>query len=291
MRFNHLLAYRPLDRLEGLSDPERAELLREVLLGGPSENAWRSVCELFAMWPDSQARSSALESADRALTSWDDRLRSVDTASRALFDGSGLSSLAQIARTICIHRRADGGRAELLAVVRSKAAARLTRLSIVRSEIGQDAWQAMVESPHLSNLQHLHVTNTVMGAEVFREILVSARLTALRCLKLSEVAIDARGLRASVEAAPAVELHELELSRTVLEDEGAALLARAPWLRSVEQLTLRHDFIREPGMRALLASPYLRSGARLDLRDNEANEGSRPLLRQLAAARGLEVVW
>lgn len=291
MLFNRLLAYRSLDRLQGMSDSDRADLLREVLLAGPAENTWRSVYELFALWPEGEAKSAALDFADRELASWDDRLRAADTASRALFDGAGLSSLARIVRSISIHRRADAGRAELLAVVTSPQAAGLTQLNVVRSEIGRDAWQAMVESPHLRKLEHLHVTNTVMGADVLGEVFASSRLAALRCLKLSDVAVDAQGLRAAVRTDPAFELQAFELSRSVLEDEGVALLARAAWLRTVAELTLRHAFIAEPGMRALLACPNLRAGARIDLRGNQANEDEQAVLRRMAAERGVEVSW
>lgn len=291
MQFNRLLAYRPLDRLQGMSDAERADLLRELLRAEPGESTWRSVYELFALWPEGEAKSSALDGADRELASWDDGLRAADTASRALFDGSGLASLARIVRSISIHRRADGGGAELLAIVTSAHAASLTRLNIVRSEIGRGAWLALVESPHLRRLQHLQVANTVMGAEVLRAVFASPRLAALRGLKLSDIAVDATGLRAIVRADPAFELQVFELSRSVLEDEGAALLAAAPWLRAVGDLTLRHDFITEPGMRALLASPNLRPGARLDLRGNEAGAGTQAALRSIAAERGLGVVW
>lgn len=290
MLFNRLLAYRPLDRLERMTDTDRADLLREVLREGPSENTWRSVVELFAMWPDGEAKLDALAWADRALASWDDRLRAADTASTALFDGPRLSSLARIVRSISIHRRAEGGRSELLAVIGSGEAGRLARLDIVRSEIGSDAWEAMADSPHLTGLQHLHVTNTVMGAEVLRRILASPRLPALRCLKLSDVAIEPQGLHTAVEASPAFELRAFGLSRNVLGDEGAGLLARASWLRSVERLILRHDFIRAPGMRALLSSAHLRPGSWVDLRDNAASESERTSLRRMAGDRGLQVL-
>lgn len=291
MQFNRLLAYRPLDRLQGMSDVERAGLLRELLQGEPGENTWRSVYELFALWPEGEAKSSALDLADRALASWDDGLRVADTASRALFDGAGLSSLARIVRSISIHRRADGGAAELLALVTSAEAAGLTRLNIVRSEIGRNVWLAMADSPHLRRLEHLHVTNTVVAAEALGALFASPRLAALRELRLSDVAIDTQGLRAAVRSDPVFELQVFELSRSVLEDEGAALLATAPWLRTVGELTLRHDFITEPGMRALLASAQLRPGARIDLRGNEASAAAQAALQSIAAERGLGVVW
>ena len=64
MEYHSLLDYRPLDRLERMSDEDRVALLHEVLRGGPSENAWRAVFELFALWRHNDAKRRALESAD-----------------------------------------------------------------------------------------------------------------------------------------------------------------------------------------------------------------------------------
>ena len=289
MRFNRLLEYRPLDRLEGMTDGDRADLLREVLRGGPSESAWRAMYELFALWPDNEAKIASLEAADRDLASWDDRLRAADTSSTALFDGPRLASLARIVRSISIYRRGDGGRSELLAVAASEGAARLTRLEIVRSEIGRSGWRTMVESPYLGSLEHLHVTNTVMAGDVFRRLLES-KMPSLRCLKLTEVGIDAEYVREAPPPSPVFELRAIDFSRNVLGDEGARRLSRTPWLHFVEQLTLRHNFIREAGMRALLSSPFVPRLKQIDFSDNEASESERAALRRLADDRGVHVL-
>lgn len=289
MLFNRLLEYRPRDRLERMTDTDRTDLMGEVLHKGPSENTWRALYELFALWPDNEAKFRSLEVAERELAPWDDRLRFADTASMVLFNGARLSSLARVVRSIRIYRRGDGGRSELLAVVTSEEAGRLTRLSIVRSEIGRQAWQTMVESPYLTSLQHLHVTNTVMGSDVFQQLLQSSRLPRLQCLKLIEVGMDEEYLHAAPQTRPGCELQQIDFSRNLLVHDGVLMLSQSPWLQSVERLALRHNHIREPAMRALLSSPFIRRMKQIDLSNNEVTDSDRTALRRFADAKRIEL--
>lgn len=288
MRFNRLLDYRSLERLERMTDTERTELLTEVLRREPAEPTWRALYELFATWPDNEGKVEALQTAERALDGWDDRLRLADTASTDLFDGTRLSSLARLVRSIRIYRRGDGGGSELAAVVTSEEAAGLTRLSIVRSEIGDRAWHAMAESPYLARLEHLHVTNTTMTSGVVQRILGASTLPRLTCLRLTEVGLDARYLPVAPQAGRASALRQIDFSRNLLADEGAQRLAQGPCLQTVERLTLQHNFIREPGMRALLTSPFIPRLTRIDLSDNRVSEPERAALVRLAASRQIE---
>jgi hypothetical protein len=289
MLFNRLLEYRSRDQLEQMTDAGRATLLADVLRMGPSEGTWLSIYELFALWPDTDARRQSMDDADRELASWDDQLRSADTSSRALFVEGHLSSLARLVRSISIHRRGDGGRSELLAVVTSPEAAHLTRLSVVRSEVGESAWQTMVRSTFLGQLQHLHVTNTVVVGNVFEELMQSSRLPRLRCLKLIEVGMDEAYLRAASTIQTAFALQQVDFSRNLLMHDGVVALANAPWLRTVARLTLRHNHIREAEVRALLASPAIEHMTQIDLRDNDVTESDRAALMRLAGVRRVQL--
>lgn len=289
MPFNRLLEYFPLDRLERMTDSDRADLLDRILRKPPSDNTWRDILELFVVWPEGEARLRGLEQAARALARWDDRLRSLTTSVGALFDGAHLSSLARIVRSIEIYRRDDSGPSDLRAVVASEEAAGLTRLGIVRSEIG-DAWQALLSSPHLAGLEHLHVANAVLDRDAIQGLLKSPALPRLRCLKLTDVGIRGAWLEAAPLATPVFELRRMDVSRNLLTDEGAGYLAESAWLGSVEHLTLRHNFIAEPGARALISSPFLRGMTQLDLSDNKVAAGDRAALKSLADARRVALV-
>ena len=287
MIYNRLLDFRPREQLEGLTDDGRVALLVDVLSAGPSEAAWEAICELFALWPDSQAKLRSLEQADRDLAAWDDRLRTADTSSRALFEGARLASLARIVKSVSVYRREDGGDRELEAIVRSEDAAHLTRLTIVRSDIGQRVWQLFIDSPFLASLRHFHVTNAVMGGDVVRQILRSGRLPHLECLKLIKVGLDAEAVRVTEPAGFA--LRQVDFSMNVLREAGAQALAQARWLQSVERLTLRDNFIPGPGMRALLSSPYLTSLKQIDLSGNAVTGVERADLTRIATERQIEL--
>lgn len=287
MIYHRLLDFRPREQLEALTDDGRAALLADVLRAGPSETAWQAIYELFALWPDSPAKLRLLEEADRELAEWDDGIRSADTASRALFQGAKLASLAHIVRSVSIYRRDDGGDDELEAVVTSEDAARLTRLTIVRSDIGQRVWQLFVDSPFLASLRHIHVTNTVLGGDVVRQILRSKRLPHLECLKLTKVGLDAEAVRVTEPADFA--LRQVDFSRNVLGEDGAQALAQAQWLRSVGRLALSDNFIPEPAMRALLASPFLNSLKEIDLSGNATTDAERVRLTRLAEERQISL--
>jgi hypothetical protein len=287
MRFNQLLEFRSLDALKRMTDADRIDLLIDVLEQGPSERTWSVVYELFALWPESDARARSLENADRAMAAWDDRLRCADTSSAALFNGARLSSLARLVRFISIYRRDDGGRSELLAVVTSEEAAHLTGLDIVKSEIGRRAWQTMIDSPYLRNLRHLHVTNTVMGGDIVPRLLQSSGMPHLRCLKLIDIGLSAASLRIGPTMPRA--LQRIDFSRNLLAHDGALALAESPWLASVERLALRDNLIREPAMLVLLASPFISNMKRVDLSGNDVTDGQRAALVRLAQERQIEL--
>jgi hypothetical protein len=288
MPFNRLLEYWPRHRLERMTDADRAELLAEVLHRGPSEDSWAAVCELFALWPPNDSKGKALESAERMLSQWDDQLRFMPSSSTGLYEGSRLSSFARLVRSIRIYRRGDGGRSELLAVVTSEEAVHLTRLSIIRSEIGGRAWRAMVESPYLTGLRHLQVVNTVMGDEIVQRLLHSAGLPRLQSLKLIEVGIDAQCLQA-LPFRPPFELKQIDLSRNRLGHEGVLLLSESQYLRSVEQLALRGNLVPASAMRALLSSTHIDRLKQVDLSDNRVTDNDRTALQRLAEDKGVQL--
>lgn len=289
MLFNHLLKLRTLSQLEAMADSDRTTLLSEVLQMSPSSETWLTLYELLALWPENEAKLQALDVANRELEPWDDRLRSADTSSRTLFSGNHLSSLARIVRSIAIRRRGDQGRHDLHALATSHASSHLTRLSIVRSEIGRAAWLSMVQSRFLGNLQHLHVTNTVVGGDVFQALLQSPNLPRLRCLKLSEVGIDEGYLRVARNTRPIFHLQQVDFARNLLVHDGVVALAESPWLDSVESLALQHNHIREPAMRALLESPHIGRMKRIDLTNNDVTDDDRAALRRLADARHVQL--
>lgn len=237
--FNHLLAVRPLDALLRMDDGGRARLAAELVARPPSKDAWQMLWELFGAWPDGTAKDAALAATDQALAGWDDRLRFVTSADRRLIDsGRRLSAAAVLVRSVEIHRREAEGSAELTALATSPQAGNLSFLSIVRSDIGSRAWQALVGSDPLSRLRHLHVTRTLLGREDVPRLFGSPGLANLHCLKLVDVGLTPQMLAAIPFPRGLPALRKLDLSGNALGDAGAAALLQAPWLQGIERLTL-----------------------------------------------------
>lgn len=289
MYFMRLLERRSLDFLTRMDDEERTALLTELLAEDPSEAAWQSICELFAQWPDDAARAEQLERADRALESWDDALRSASAASDFLMRLGQVSPLARLVRSVEFYRHEEHGPDDLLALAKSEHVSRLTRLSIVRSDVGIRAWEVAIESPNLSRLRHLHVRRTTLQESSFPLLWRSAAFTGLQCLKLSGVGLAPRKLDPARQSIVFTELRRLDLSQNRLGDEGVRILAGAPWLQRIERLGLRRNFVRAPAVESLLRSPYAGSLQELDVAENAISGAEMSALAALAAGRGIRL--
>lgn len=290
IQFIRLIDFRPLDQLLRMTDAERESLCTEVLGRGPSEASWLALWELFASWPEGETKTRQLAAAERALDGWPDRVRSMTSASQALYDGARLAPLARLLRSIEISRRDDSGASELLAIASSPEAAGLTYLNIVRSGLNSVSWRALVESPHLARLRHLHVVNTVLTGAHLQQLFESTALTQLGCLKLIDVGLRPRTLEAVRPALPWPRLCALDLSSNALGDEGAMMLCRPGWPSQLEQFALRDNEIRAAAMQALLLSPLCERARRIDLSGNRASSAEKGALAALAATRQIEIV-
>ncbi len=288
--FNRLLDYRSHGQLLVMGDEDRGALLREVLDGSPSRETWQAVCELFASWPENEARRQHLELAEEGLAGWDDALRSLHSSSALLFDGQRLSSLAILVRTVRIYRREQKGSSELMAVAVSEHARRIASLSIIRSEISTEAWRAMTESPFLAGLRHLHVSGTVLHGGDIRRLMESSALARLESLELIDMGLTEARLEGARETMALAGLRHLDLSRNLLGDEGVLLLAKAPWLAGIQRLVLRRSHVTASGMTSLLQSPFARRITYLDLSENLVDGEERAALRKLAQDRRMKVL-
>lgn len=288
--FNRLLDYYPQERLSRMDGRERAALLQEILGKGPSEEGWQALVELFAGWTDGESRDKQLEVAERALESWPDRLRSVTSAKRYLYQGDGLSPLARLVRSIEIYRREEEGSAELWAIASSRYAERFRYLSIVRSEIASRTWQAFLGSPYLAELHHLHVGGTVLGSENVRRLFDSRQFRRLRCLKLIDVGMRPRDLERIQQSLPFPELCALDVSSNALGDEGVDVLSQSPWLRQIKHLTMQESFVAAKSIRGLLSSPFVEGVEEIDLSGNAVTVAERAELTSLAAQKNVRLL-
>ena len=290
IHFNRLLDYRPLDQLSQMTDSDRHALLTEIVGQPPSESAWQAIWELFASWPDGEAKSADLTWADDALASWPDRVRFVYSSNDLLYEGRNLSMLARLVRSIEVYRRDERASAELLAIASSEYVIGLTYLSIQGSEITSRAWQALVESPYLSNLRHLHVTKSSLGAEDVRRVFQSTRFRQLTCLKLIDAGIHPRHLEGVRDATTLGSLCALDLSSNGVGDEGVKILSAAGWLQQIQRLALRDNFIGADAARALLTSPSWERIEKIDLTGNRLSDAEKTSLAALAAKKKIQLV-
>jgi hypothetical protein len=121
-----------------------------------------AICELFAVRPAGQERSGQLLSTLQRMENWDEHIRSLSSAYSYLYEGSQLSDVARLARSIEIYRREESGSSALLAIATSQYVSELVSLRIVASELSAAAWTALLTSRHLRNLRRLVVQNTTL---------------------------------------------------------------------------------------------------------------------------------
>jgi hypothetical protein len=287
--FNLLLDYRSLDQLSRMNDTDRADLLTEILRQPPSKTLWNAIWELFATWPSGEIKSRHLEFTLQALATWPDELRFMYSSNSLLYDGNRLSMLARMVRSIEVHRREESGTAELLAIASSEYSAELKYLSIDRSEIDSQAWQALVQSSYLSNLRHLHIRKTMLGASDIQRLLQSSRLLRLQCLKLIDVGLQPRRMGSMLNATPVPGLCAIDLSSNGLGDVGLTILSQAGWLMQIERFAVRHNYIGVTGMRTLFLSQFCERMQEIDAADNRLTDSEKNELLALAGRKNIKL--
>jgi hypothetical protein len=290
MEYSRLLKYRTLDRLWMLDDDGRLALLSELLDGSPSEDIWQSVCELFAMWPESAAKDRALGLADREMATWDDRLRCLSSSWMPLYDQAGLSSLAILVRIIQVSGRSERADADLSRIAESKRAHRLTRLIVDRSEPDTLAWEQVARSEHLTALQHLHIRHTMLAAEGLNVLLRTQTLRSVSCLRLNAVGLTPRRLSSAEQFNGLPGLRRLDMGNNLMSGQGLKLLARAPLLQRLDRIDLQMTNVDANGVTGFLASEFLREGTQVDVRNNRIHDSERPALAAEAANKGVALL-
>lgn len=285
MNFNHLLDYRALTYLSQMNDAGRTALCAEILDRPPSEKTWQALLELFAVWPENDAKSRQLDIAEERLANWDDSLRRADSSKAFLYEGQGLSSLTRLIKSIEIYRREERGTAELMALANSRFATRLISLSIFDSEIAQRGWQALAQSPFVGELRHLHVSKTVLTDLDLETLFQSSSLSRLQCLKLIGVGLSPKQVQNIPSSIPFPNVQRVDFSSNALGDDGAEILSRCEWLSGIRVLRLRHNHIRAEGIKTLLESPSCREVNEIDLSENQVTDAEKSALLSLATKR------
>lgn len=292
--FVRLLDHRPLGDLVRMNDAERRALLDELLDRPAAEATWQALWELFGNWPANEARSEALVAADVSLVTWPDRMRSVSSSDRRLYEstpaGRRLSAIAALVHSISVDRREGNGSVELYAIAASEKARGLVALQVTRSEIDSQTWRAFAESPHLTRLSELEVTRTMLLEESVAALFRGTALGRVERLGLVDAGVRVQDVVALQQEMLLPCLRDLELSSDGLGDRGAEALAQSPWLRQMERLTLRDSFLHARAIRGLLLSDYAERLRRLDVADNRVDEADRPELLALAVSKGVELL-
>jgi hypothetical protein len=282
--FHFLLAFGDEKSLLHMDDPGRMALSERVARSGPSENAWRALLELFASWPENDAKIKAYELVNRKIGNWDDRLRVLNSSWTILYDDGALTSLARIARTINISRREQYGNKELSAIVRSPAVSDIGTLVINRSEIFPGGFTALAASPYLGNLRTLALEGLTLSDEKFAILFGAANLGSLQYLRLKDLGLNTEIARRLVHSSLMEHVSELEISFNNLDEEAAGVLAASPKIRELRSLNVQNNFIRDKGALALAKAALTGNIKELNLAGNELSNNGRSELQQLAPA-------
>jgi len=281
------ISYASMDQPLPMNDEDRGRLLTAILGRDPSEESWQALWELFGDWPESRSRTQHIDIAASALAAWPDKLRFAHSSDRRLYDGTHLTILGRLVRSIEIYRSEEQGSGELFAIALSEYSAGLTYLSIVRSEISSRAWQAALKSPHLSNLRHLHVRKTVLGDSETQRLFQSASFSRLECLKLTGVGLRPQHLDIARQSLPFPVLSDLDLSSNALADDGIRLLSQYQWLSQIKRLSIRDNYLRAEGIRTLLSSHFCQRMEQIDAEENRVDDTGKKDLLEFAAKKNI----
>ena len=216
MKFHFLLSYAGRNELENMAESDKVALLQKIVALPGSEESWNAILELFAAWPESPAKQSALDWADSALDSWNDEVRSLRSSSSYIYENGGLANFTRIARSVEINNREVHGNEELTIIAMSPQLSRLRRLSIYRSEIYREGFQALVTASWLNGLTHLSLASLTLHRE---ELVVLCTSTAFKNLSV------------------------LTLRNVGLQQPKLQVLLNAPFLRQLTLLDLSHNSI------------------------------------------------
>jgi hypothetical protein len=290
VNFNRLLNYRSMQELVRMDDAARRDLLLELLEQNQSEATWLAICELLAAWPEGEEKDDALAVADRALDSWDDRLRRLSSAWRYLYAGEGLASLVRLVRSIDLYRREENGSHELWTIVNSERVQNLRYLTVYRSELASPTVRALSDSPYLANLQYLEIRRTSLFGEDLQYLLQAKGLPNLTSLRLVNVGLTHEHLHSINKSIPFSHLIDVDFSENLLGSEGLLVMAQAPWLMLIGQLVLRNNHIQDDAISAFIESPYIRALAVLDLSGNPVTAAGKKMLLDMANEKGIGLI-
>ena len=224
MKFHFLLSYAGRNELENMAESDKVALLQKIVALPGSEESWNAILELFAAWPESPAKQSALDWADSALDSWNDEVRSLRSSSSYIYENGGLANFTRIARSVEINNREVHGNEELTIIAMSPQLSRLRRLSIYRSEIYREGFQALVTASWLNGLTHLSLASLTLHREDLVVLCTSTAFKSLSVLTLRNVGLQQPKLQVLLNAPFLRQLTLLDLSHNSISPEETTQL-------------------------------------------------------------------
>lgn len=224
MKFHFLLSYAGRNELENMAESDKVALLQKIVALPGSEESWNAILELFAAWPESPAKQSALDWADSALDSWNDEVRSLRSSSSYIYENGGLANFTRIARSVEINNREVHGNEELTIIAMSPQLSRLRRLSIYRSEIYREGFQALVTASWLNGLTHLSLASLTLHREELVVLCTSTAFKSLSVLTLRNVGLQQPKLQVLLNAPFLRQLTLLDLSHNSISPEETTQL-------------------------------------------------------------------
>ena len=219
MKFHFLLSYAGRSELENMAEQGKLVLLQKIVALPGSEEAFDAILELFATWPESPAKQSAIDWADSALDSWNEELRIIRSSSSYIYDKNRLANFTGIARAVEINNREVHGNEELTLIAKSPQLSKLRRLSIYRSEIYREGLQALVTASWLKGLTHLSLASLTLHRDELVVLCTSTAFKSLSVLTLRNIGLQPPKLQVLLNAPFLPQLAVLDLSHNAISPE------------------------------------------------------------------------
>jgi hypothetical protein len=293
------------------------EHLRDLLQRPPSPEIWEAICKLFASWPEGDARSQAITSADQQMSAWDEALRVVFANSGFLYTNGQIDEFGRLVRSLRMYRIDENVTDILRTIANSPYLQNLTRLSIYRcEEIDPEAFGDLARSPYLLKLKHLEIYRSSLGMSdtfynfspsttieemrsqemipkrlTFYDLMRSPIVANLHWLRLVSLSLRDWYIEVLAQSTFVQHVKHLDLDDNGIKAAGVGIIANTPRFQNLTYLSLSRNYVGDAGAQYLAQSPYLHQLQELHLIDAYIEQAGRQALLNATHLRHTKIIF